>query len=149
LFIYAANQFLSVISETSGELTNTKFTTHEKFKMATRLPHQPVPCSSATETTNQPFMGKHSTRVIPQIRTGDGSEEPHVTQSLHHPPEALSLYQSETAQQPPSKAIQESDSKNVSTELEIPHNEVVDYQQGEPVQMEHVKEGDQDTSEET
>ena len=143
---YTANQSLSTVSK---ESTNTKFTAEEQFKITTWLPHQPVQCSSATVTANQPFMGKHSSRIIPQVQASNGlnkSVESHVAQSLHYPPEVSSLCQSVTAQQPPLVAMQENDSKNVSAGFEKPHSEAVDYQQSEHVQ-ELIEQDYQHTSE--
>jgi len=131
--LLVANQSVSFVSVVSSESANTKFTlTHaeEQFKIITRLPYQPVQCSSATATANQPYPVRHSARVIiPQMQTShqqnQSVQSKDVTQNLHHPPETV---QSITDQQPSLVVTQEADSKNMSVES---HSEVMVHQQDE------------------
>jgi len=130
---FVANQSVAFVSVTSPrESANTRFTlTHaeEQFKIITRLPHQPVQCSSATATANQPFTVRNSARMIQHIQTShqqNQSVQPQDTpQNLHHPSEILNLQQSV---KPPLIVMQETDSQITPKESEQPHSEALVHQ---------------------
>ena len=146
-----ANQSVPFVRETSGESANTKFTllhTEEQFKIITRLPHQPVQCSSATATANQPFTVRNSTRMITQMKISRQRNHSVGSQNVtQNPPETLNMHQSVMEQQPPLVTMQESDdSQNMLKESEQSHNEVVHHQLDEHIQTETIQKDLEHTS---